>query len=337
MTMGDRVLIHADNCPEMVLAWYACAVVGAVGVTTNTRSVQRRAGVLHRQDRLRRRHHPAVVRSRGGRRRARPGVDRGDRRRPRHPLRRERTELTVPLADRGAPRTHPTGPGTDGPGRDPVHLGHHVAAQGGRAHPCQRPVGRPGSARPTSPWSTTTPTWCSCPFFHVNAQSWSFWTTLGVGGTIVLQPKFSSSRFWEVVTEAPRHPPVADPLRVLGDRRPAHPRALGQGRGLRPDRARARGVAGVPGGAGLRHDRDGHPRHQRQPGPDGPQGVDGQAHARLRAADRGPGHRRGLSRDGRPGELWVRGTRGIQLFPEYYDNPEAMAKSFTAGRLVQDR
>ncbi|MEZ5167547.1 MAG: class I adenylate-forming enzyme family protein [Acidimicrobiales bacterium] len=32
-------LIHADNCPEMVLAWYACARLGAVGVTTNTRSV----------------------------------------------------------------------------------------------------------------------------------------------------------------------------------------------------------------------------------------------------------------------------------------------------------
>ena len=38
------------------------------------------------------------------------------------------------------------------------------------------------------------------PFFHVNAQSWSFWTTLGVGGTVVLQPKFSASRFWDIVT-----------------------------------------------------------------------------------------------------------------------------------------
>ena len=37
-----------------------------------------------------------------------------------------------------------------------------------------------------------------------------------------------------------------------------------------------------------------------------------------------------VCRDGQPGELWVRGTRGIQLFLEYYDNPEAMAKSFTA-------
>jgi crotonobetaine/carnitine-CoA ligase len=36
-----------------------------------------------------------------------------------------------------------------------------------------------------------------------------------------------------------------------------------------------------------------------------------------------------VCRDGQPGELWVRGTRGIQLFYEYFDNPEAMAKSFT--------
>jgi carnitine-CoA ligase len=36
---GDRVLIHLDNCPEFVIAWYACAAVGAIAVTTNTRSV----------------------------------------------------------------------------------------------------------------------------------------------------------------------------------------------------------------------------------------------------------------------------------------------------------
>ena len=29
------------------------------------------------------------------------------------------------------------------------------------------------------------------------------------------------------------------------------------------------------------------------------------------------------------GELWVRGTRGVQLFLEYFDNPEANAASFT--------
>ena len=36
---GDRVLIHLENCPEFVIAWYACAEIGAVAVTTNTRSV----------------------------------------------------------------------------------------------------------------------------------------------------------------------------------------------------------------------------------------------------------------------------------------------------------
>ena len=36
---GERVLIHLDNCPESLIAWYACAHLGAVAVTTNARSV----------------------------------------------------------------------------------------------------------------------------------------------------------------------------------------------------------------------------------------------------------------------------------------------------------
>ena len=36
---GDRILIHSDNCPEMVLSWFACATVGAIAVMTNTASV----------------------------------------------------------------------------------------------------------------------------------------------------------------------------------------------------------------------------------------------------------------------------------------------------------
>ena len=35
---GDKVLLHADNSPEQVLSWFACALLGAVGVTTNTKS-----------------------------------------------------------------------------------------------------------------------------------------------------------------------------------------------------------------------------------------------------------------------------------------------------------
>ena len=35
---GDKVLLHFENCPETVLAWYACARLGAVALTTNARS-----------------------------------------------------------------------------------------------------------------------------------------------------------------------------------------------------------------------------------------------------------------------------------------------------------
>ncbi len=36
---GDKLLIHLDNCPEALLAWYASAWLGAVAVTTNARAV----------------------------------------------------------------------------------------------------------------------------------------------------------------------------------------------------------------------------------------------------------------------------------------------------------
>src|SRR3954454_11264936 len=39
ISKGDKVLIHAENSPEMVLSWLACGMAGAVGVTTNTKSV----------------------------------------------------------------------------------------------------------------------------------------------------------------------------------------------------------------------------------------------------------------------------------------------------------
>src|SRR5271155_4942552 len=34
----DFVLIHLDNCPEFLIAWFACARIGAIAVCTNTRS-----------------------------------------------------------------------------------------------------------------------------------------------------------------------------------------------------------------------------------------------------------------------------------------------------------
>lgn len=41
---GDPVLVHLENCPEQVVSWLACAAVGAVAVTTNTRSAGEEIG-----------------------------------------------------------------------------------------------------------------------------------------------------------------------------------------------------------------------------------------------------------------------------------------------------
>src|SRR6266700_1853471 len=35
---GEYVLIHLDNCIEAMLTWFACVELGAIAVTTNTRS-----------------------------------------------------------------------------------------------------------------------------------------------------------------------------------------------------------------------------------------------------------------------------------------------------------
>jgi len=38
---SQRVLIHLENCPELLISWFACAYLGAVAVLTNTRSAKR--------------------------------------------------------------------------------------------------------------------------------------------------------------------------------------------------------------------------------------------------------------------------------------------------------
>src|SRR5208337_3067008 len=35
---GDRVLVHLENCPEALFAWFGCGILGAIAVTTNARS-----------------------------------------------------------------------------------------------------------------------------------------------------------------------------------------------------------------------------------------------------------------------------------------------------------
>ncbi|OIM89495.1 hypothetical protein BLN97_38935 [Bradyrhizobium elkanii] len=43
---GDYVLIHLDNCIEAIMSWFACVELGAIAVTTNTRSAAARSNIL---------------------------------------------------------------------------------------------------------------------------------------------------------------------------------------------------------------------------------------------------------------------------------------------------
>jgi crotonobetaine/carnitine-CoA ligase len=166
------------------------------------------------------------------------------------------------------------------------------------------------------------------PFFHVNAQSWSLWTTLGAGGTVVLQPKFSSSRFWEVVT---RHnvtyisllPFVVKAL--AGQEVPPNTLRGAQFGAIMPPFPQWPDVK-IYACYGMTetviHAISGRPQ-------DGwPNGSMGHPTPGYEVAivDKETGE---LCAEGHTGELWVRGIRGIQLFLEYYDNDEANAKSFT--------
>ena len=169
------------------------------------------------------------------------------------------------------------------------------------------------------------------PLFHVNAQSWSFFSVLGVGATAVLMPKWSTSRFWEVVerrhiTHISLMPFV---MGALGDpNRPKTDLRVGVFGLILPMLDELFGIK-VYAAYGMTetvtHAISGKPEERL---PERSMGHPTPGYE-IAIVDKETGE---LCAEGETGELWMRGTRGIQLFLEYYDNPEANAKrSRTAG------
>ncbi len=327
---GDKVLIHCDNCPEMVFAWYACAKVGAVGVTTNTRSVgseiqyfadhTRCVGAITQPQFAKTVAAHAknlkwiVVTDDNSGEPAAP--DQADHEQP-------------PFSDlRAAPETLPSRPpepmlpvgimftsGTTSRPKAVVHT-HANALWASRMGPINIDM------------QTDDTYLIYLPFFHVNAQSWSMWTTLGIGGTVVLQPKFSTSRFWEViqkhdVTHISLIPFVFKA--VAAQPIPDHKLKVGAFGLIMPEleawlKLRVGAFWGMTETVihATRAD-------FQQTYPNGSMGKPTPGYEYLVVnPDTGE-----ICDDGSIGELWVRGTRGIQLFLEYYDNPEANGSSFT--------
>lgn len=196
---GDKVLIHLDNCPEFLLTWFACARIGAVAVCTNTRSSE---------DELR----YFGSHSGGSVVVTQPSLS---------------SLVTNAISDARAVfvTDHNAGepvPSADMPGRTD-RFAVLLDNEPGPAHPASAldPVvilytsgttGRPKAVT----WTHANTTWAAkvngshvglgpsdvvhvyLPLFHTNAQAYSILPTLWAGGTVVLQPRFSASRFWGV-------------------------------------------------------------------------------------------------------------------------------------------
>lgn len=328
---GERVMLHLDNSPEFVIAWFACARLGAVAVSTNTRSVARdmayfaeHAGVV------------AAVTS--------PG-------------------FAALVADNapGLRALVVTDDDAGEPAAAPVTLPHRrfaelLAADHTAPARVADPMANLGiqytsgtTSRPKAVlWTHANGLWGAqmnalhmrlrdddvalafLPLFHTNAQAYSMLGSMWVGATMVVQPRFSASRFWEAslqhrCTWTSMIPfCVKAIVEVPKPAEPHHYRFWAPAVAL-PEVQEAFGIAtfgwwgmtetishGITGDPCVQDPRMGIGR----PSP----GYD----IAIRRPDGTP------SLPGERGALFVRGLRGVSLFKEYFNNAEANARAFDA-------
>lgn len=329
----DKVLIHAENCPEMMIAWYACAIVGAVGVTTNTRCIgdeltyfAEHSGAVGCITQ------PKFIQALADNAKSIPWFvvtddNSGE------PATTE--ELSVARKHAGFATLYQYG--TDAPARAaepmlPVGI-QYTSGTTSRpkavvhTHANALWGGRSGSQNLLM--TSNDVYLCFLPCFHVNAQSWTFWTMLWIGGTVVLQPKFSSSKFWEISLKhkATRASMIPFTIKALfAQPVPEHHyKTWSTGVKLHVIEQHFKVMTFATWGMtetvthATRSD-------ILQDSPEMNIGVPSPGYEfAIMNPETGE-----YCKTGENGDLYVRGTRGIQLFYEYYKNPEAMKKSFTA-------
>jgi crotonobetaine/carnitine-CoA ligase len=169
------------------------------------------------------------------------------------------------------------------------------------------------------------------PLFHANAQI-TLLSVLWSGGTVVVHPKFSASRFWDTcaahgVTWVSMIPFAFKAL--SGRPVPDHKVRVMMGLARLPDAEKEFGVQTMAlwgmtetASACIVTDAD-------HPGPGGTMGRPSPLYdVEVRKGDGS------LAGPGEEGLLFIRGERGVSLFKEYYQNAEATEAAFdTSGAL----
>lgn len=195
---SDRVLIHLENCPETLIARFACAWLGAVAVITNPNLTGPELSYLAQSSGAR----AAITQPKlaGVVSQSCPGLE----------------WIAVTQHDAGEPR---------GIGALPAKSDSFASLLGEAAPRRQADPSTPAlimftsgtTSRPKGVvWTHANALWggkfgamqqglrsediCQIflPLFHVVGFAWSFLPTLWAGGTVVLQPRFSASRYWPV-------------------------------------------------------------------------------------------------------------------------------------------
>ena len=192
--VGDPVLIHMDNCPEFLVSWFACSVIGAIAVTTNTRYApdELNYAINHARTQvaLTQPQYLDLVGKAGS------GLD-----------------FIAVTSDAS------TGQEERVVGWSELELDSEppIRAPDPMSPLCVQYTSGT-TARPKGVvWTHANGLWCGqintqhfllteadiamtvFPLFHTNAMGYSVLGTLWSGGTVVLQPKFSASRYWNVV------------------------------------------------------------------------------------------------------------------------------------------
>jgi crotonobetaine/carnitine-CoA ligase len=199
---GEFVLIHLDNCIEAMLAWFACVELGAIAVTTNTRSAPAEMGYFAGHcGAVAAITQPAYAELVAGHCKELRWIavvshDAGAAPTQGAPARSDSFEaLFADSADRPRRPADPFAPCsvqyTSGTTSRPkaVLWTHANALWGGKVNAAHQDL-HAGDVHQAY-----------LPLFHTNALAYSMLASLWVGASCVIQPRFSASRFWPVALE----------------------------------------------------------------------------------------------------------------------------------------